>query len=189
MILKTPTSSDWVQKVLENFDSFLIDHAHAEKKASGMAMSMVSHYPDKPDIVKAMVDLALEEMIHFKQVMKILANKQLTLIPDEKDIYVNNLRKLFRKGTEFYLMDRLIIGGIIEARGAERFQLIANALSPGKLKQFYLQIAASEEKHYELFFELAKKYFSNDAIAQRTEFLLAEEAQIVNKLPLRALLH
>ncbi|MAA49517.1 MAG: tRNA-(ms[2]io[6]A)-hydroxylase, partial [Gammaproteobacteria bacterium] len=39
---------EWITCVLADFDAFLQDHASAEKKASGMALSMVSHYPDKP---------------------------------------------------------------------------------------------------------------------------------------------
>ncbi len=41
-----PTHPDWIGSVMADFDAFLLDHASAEKKASGMAMSMISHYPD-----------------------------------------------------------------------------------------------------------------------------------------------
>jgi len=37
------TPDAWTQQVLADFDSFLLDHAAAEKKASGMAISMLSH--------------------------------------------------------------------------------------------------------------------------------------------------
>ena len=77
--LRYKTSSAWTAKVLENFDAFLIDHAAAEKKASGMAIAMLSHYPDKPDIVTAMIDLSLEEMTHFREVIKILYQRGLQL--------------------------------------------------------------------------------------------------------------
>ncbi len=46
---------------MADFDSFLLDHAAAEKKASGMAVSMLSHYPDRVELVAAMADLAVEE--------------------------------------------------------------------------------------------------------------------------------
>ena len=42
-----PSPEGWVTCVLADFDAFLQDHASAEKKASGMALSMVSHYPDQ----------------------------------------------------------------------------------------------------------------------------------------------
>ena len=60
---------EWITCVLADFDAFLQDHASAEKKASGMALSMVSHYPDKPALVRAMVDLAVEELNHYKEVI------------------------------------------------------------------------------------------------------------------------
>ena len=46
--LKEKTSRAWLDTVLADFDAFLADHASCEKKASGMAMSMIAHYPDKP---------------------------------------------------------------------------------------------------------------------------------------------
>ncbi|MEP1471547.1 MAG: tRNA isopentenyl-2-thiomethyl-A-37 hydroxylase MiaE, partial [Halieaceae bacterium] len=58
--LRYATSAAWTEAVLADFDSFLQDHAAAEKKASGMAMSMVSHYPDRFELVAAMADLAIE---------------------------------------------------------------------------------------------------------------------------------
>ncbi|MGB0836386.1 MAG: tRNA isopentenyl-2-thiomethyl-A-37 hydroxylase MiaE, partial [Psychrobium sp.] len=45
--LKFNTPDAWTDAVMENFEFFLQDHASAEKKASGMAMSMLSHYPDR----------------------------------------------------------------------------------------------------------------------------------------------
>ena len=55
-----------------SFDEFLLDHAANERKASAMAMSMVAHYPDRPRLVTEMIDLALEEMNHFRQVYRLI---------------------------------------------------------------------------------------------------------------------
>lgn len=189
LTLRYTTSPDWTQTVLADFDTFLTDHAAAEKKASGMAMSMVSHYPDKADIVREMTDIAVEEMVHFKQVIKLILERSIVIGADEKDPYINQLRKFFRQGTELFLLDRLLIAGIIEARGYERFQLIADALPAGKEKQFYQAIAKSEAKHSEVFIELAANYFSEDEINQRLDELLDQEAIICAQLPLRAALH
>ena len=54
--LRYQTPRAWTETVLADFDSFLLDHAMAEKKASGMAISMLSHYPDKVDLVAAMAE-------------------------------------------------------------------------------------------------------------------------------------
>lgn len=188
-ILRYATSDAWTQAVLADFDSFLIDHAAAEKKASGMANSMLSHYPDKPDIVLAMVELSIEEMIHFREVIKILHERGLCLGPDSKDVYVNALRKHMRKGTEVYFLDRLLVGSIVEARGCERFGLIAKALPAGEMKDFYQAITDSEAVHEDLFFDLACKYFDEKMAQERLDELLDIEAEIVAGLPIVAALH
>ena len=40
--LKYHTPFSWTEKVMADFDTFLQDHAAAEKKASGMAMAVRS---------------------------------------------------------------------------------------------------------------------------------------------------
>ncbi len=187
--LRFKTSNDWVTAVLENFDTFLQDHAAAEKKASGMAVSMLSHYPDRVELVTAMTDLAIEEMSHFKEVVKLIYERGCILGDDQKDPYINDFRKSFRKGTSEYFLDRLLVGGIIEARGCERFALVGEALPAGKLKAFYEAIAASEGRHHELFVELAEKYFEKSVVDARLDQLLNIEAAIVERLPIRAALH
>lgn len=187
--LRYTTPADWVDLVVANMNSFLPDHASAEYKASGMALSMSLHYRDKPGLVSAMIDLAIEELAHFREVVKVMHELGLTLEKDEKDPYINGLRKALRKGTEDYFLDRLLAGAIIEARGAERFGLIAEALAVGELKDFYTLISRSEEKHHELFLTLASRYFEPNEIQSRVDELLDFEAQLLDDLPVRAKLH
>lgn len=187
--LKFKTPASWAEGIVDAMDIFLPDHATAEKKASSMAMTMVSHYPDKPELVTAMVDLALEELSHFRSVVKIMHERGLTLLPDEKDSYVNALRRTFRQGTAYYLMDRLLIAGIVEARGAERFGLVAEALPEGELKRFYHSITRSELEHQDLFLKFAEQYFDATEVRERLDDLLGIEAKIVSELPIRPALH
>jgi tRNA 2-(methylsulfanyl)-N6-isopentenyladenosine37 hydroxylase len=183
------TPEQWTVPVLEDFDSFLLDHAAAEKKASGMAVSMLSHYPDKIALVAAMADLAIEEMTHYREVVKIIHQRGNITSRDEKDPYVVEFRKALRTGRDEYFLDRLLIGGIIESRGAERFGLVAQALEPGMLKNFYTSITRSEERHQDLMVDLAHLYFPPTTIEIRLRELLEIEAAIVEKLPFRAALH
>lgn len=187
--LKYHTPKEWADIAVADLDTFLQDHAAAEKKASGMALSMVSHYPDRKSIVRSMTDLALEELIHFKQVVKLIYARGGQLGADSKDTYINDLRALFRRGGDVFFLDRLIIAGVIEARGHERFALIAQALPKGKEQEFYHAIAKSEEKHKNLFIELALEYFDENEVYQRLEEILIAEAKICEKLPFRAALH
>ena len=190
---KTPlhikTSLEWVNVVMSQFDSFLLDHAAAEKKASGMAISMISHYPDKKHLVEAMAELAIEEMNHYREVIKIIHSRGLHLQPDSKDLYMNQFRKHMRKGSDVYFLDRLLIASIVEARGAERFYLISQALTDHDLKMFYTQISESEQEHYKLFLELAARYFDSHEVNQRFDELLQLEAGIIATLRITAALH
>jgi tRNA-(ms[2]io[6]A)-hydroxylase len=187
--LRYATPTAWTEAVMADFDSFLQDHAAAEKKASGMAISMLSHYPDRVALVAAMADLAVEELTHYREVVKWLHRRGRLTAADRKDAYVLALRESIRKGREVYLLDRLLTASIIEARGAERFGLVAAALETGPLKKFYQSIARSEERHYALFLELAGKYLDQKMIGERWEQLLDIEAAIVAGLPIRAALH
>lgn len=181
----------WIQCVLADFDNFLLDHASAEKKASGMAINLLSHYPDKQELVSRMTELAIEELKHFREVLKIIQDRNLQLKGDEKDPYVNRLIKLIGKGKEQYLVDRLIIAGIIEARGQERFGLIAEHLpeSETKLKNFYQSITRSEARHAEQFIELAKTYAVTIDVDLRCQEFIKTEAKILMELPIKAGLH
>lgn len=187
--LRYTTDKQWVDTVLADFDTFLNDHAQAEKKASGMAMSMLSHYPDKSELISAMIDLSIEELAHFREVVKLMQKRDLQLGSDEKDPYVNSFRNHFRKGKEEYFLDRLLVAAIIEARGCERFGLIGQYHNDPELKKFYQLIADSEAKHHMLFIDLATLYFPVNTIEQRLDELLTIEADITRSLPLRAALH
>jgi tRNA-(ms[2]io[6]A)-hydroxylase len=187
--LRSATPGAWTEAVMADFDSFMLDHAAAEKKASGMAISMLSHYPDRVELVAAMADLAVEELTHFREVVKWLHRRGLQTTADQKDPYVLAFRDVVRRGKEAYLLDRLLTASIIEARGAERFALVAEALQEPGLQKFYRSIARSEERHFELFLELARLYIPASQVAARWEELLDIEAGIVAALPIRAALH
>ena len=183
------TPSSWVNAVMEDFDSFLQDHASCEKKASGMALSMLAHYPDKADIVSAMGDLAVEELSHFREVLRLLGARNISPAADTKDPYVNALNKHVRRAPEFFLLDRLLVAAIVEKRGHERFEILMHALPEGSDKLFYKAIVASEERHYLLFLQLANQYFDSVTLNLRLSELLELEAEIVRTLPIRAALH
>ncbi|MBR9805267.1 tRNA-(ms[2]io[6]A)-hydroxylase [bacterium] len=187
--LRANTPEAWLQAVLDDFDTFLQDHAAAEKKAAGMALSMISHYPDRLELVETMADIAVEEMSHFREVIKWLHRRNVQLAADVKDDYIHQLRACIRQGSDVYLLDRLLTGSIIEARGHERFALVAEGLDTGPLKQFYIAIAKSEARHYQTFLQLAHRYYPSNIVNQRLETLLDDEARIVKSLPIHALLH
>jgi tRNA-(ms[2]io[6]A)-hydroxylase len=189
MRLKTPTPPEWVRTVLADFDNFLLDHAACERKASATAMSFVAHYPDRPELVEAMIELAQEELRHFADVYRRVAERGLVLSADTKDPYVGRLIREYRDGSAAYFLDRLLVAGIVEARGCERFGLVAEALPAGPMKEFYRDIASSEARHRGLFTRLARFYFDEETVARRADELLDAEARVIAALPLRAAVH
>ena len=139
-----PSSDAWVNCVVASFDEFLPDHAANERKAHAMAMSLVAHYPDQEALVTEMIDLALEELTHFREVVRLMQSRGIIMPPDEKDPYVNQLRGHIRKDPEVYLLDRLLCGAIIEARGEERFRRLGEALTDSDLSAFYQALARAD---------------------------------------------
>ena len=184
------TSCEWLQSVQNNFDAFLIDHALNERKASASAMTLVAHYPDRAELVEVMIELAIEELNHFKQVMKIITSRKLIIENEKKDPYVNELRRHMKKSdSEAYLLDRLLSGAVIEARGEERFCLLAENLSDQALRSFYARISASEARHFCLFLDLADKYFNRKTVEDRLSEWIEIEKLAIESLPITNRLH
>ncbi|MFT5512953.1 MAG: tRNA-(ms[2]io[6]A)-hydroxylase [Bacteroidia bacterium] len=188
--VKVASSQEWVKTVLADFPSFLRDHADCERKASGMASSFVAKYPDRSEIIPDLIDIAIEEMEHFKQVYDIMAAKGVSLNHEiQKDVYVNRLMKLARDGREERFLDKLLLASVLECRGAERFKMIADALTDQELKSFYKALWTSEAKHGNVFVTFALNYFSSDVVYERLEELMIAEARILQEIPVRPALH
>jgi tRNA-(ms[2]io[6]A)-hydroxylase len=185
-----PSKSEWLNAVLADFNSFLKDHADCERKASGMAMSLVAKYPNREEILQDLIHTGIEELEHFRLVYKIMQQRGIALNQRmTKDLYVDSLLKHVRNGKNEGLLDRLVIGAIVENRGFERFKLIADNVADEDLAQFYHMIYTSEAKHGDMFLRLAKNYFPQEAIEKRYYELAGIEAAILNGLEIRAALH
>jgi tRNA 2-(methylsulfanyl)-N6-isopentenyladenosine37 hydroxylase len=189
LALATPTPAAWLEVVLADFDAFLIDHAACERKASATGMAFVVRYPDRRELLGPMIAFAREELEHFHRVYELLEARGLSLGPDTKDPYVEPLLRWVRGGRDERLLDRLVMGGVVEARGCERFGLVAAALPEGELKDFYLELTRAEARHVGLFHRLARRMFPAVQVDARVEDLLAHEAEVVAKLELRPALH
>lgn len=189
-MLQYTSKQTWIDTVMQDFNRFLQDHAACERKASAMANSTAAAAQDKTELVEKMIDLAIEEMYHFKQVVQMLHSRGLTLASDEKDPYIHGLRRFIRNDINgFLLIDKLLMAAIVEARGVERFGQIAQALPEGRLKDFYVGITVSESKHYQLFVDLAKQYYRSETVDQRLNDWIAYDAKVMKQIPIRARLH
>ncbi len=182
--------SGWIEVVMDDFNSFLQDHANCERKASSMAMSFVAKYPDRTEIIPELIETAIEELEHFQQVYAIMETRGIQL-PNSmtEDHYAKELLKACRHGREERFIDRMLLASVIECRGAERFRLVYETLPQGELKKFYHLLWASEAKHGNIFVKMLFNYFPQDPIYQRLDELIKKEAEVLHSLPLRPALH
>ena len=187
--LASSTDPEWVKVIIDNFDEFLVDHASCERKAMAYAMSVIVKYPDRTEIIPDLLEVAQDELDHFREVLELMDRRNLQMLPDEPDPYVNQLIQLCRHGRDERLLDRLLVASVIETRGAERFRIISEALDDAELKEFYRDLWATEAKHGDVFKKMALKYFDEDEIEQRNQEIIEAEAKIVAGLEWRPSLH
>jgi len=187
--LLIPTTPAWVHTVLADFDAFLLDHANCERKASAFAMSLVAKYPDRTRLTGTLIDLAREELEHFREVYALLEQRGLALQRDDPDPYIQALIGNARHGRDERLIDRMLISSVIETRGAERFRILGETLADEALRKFYERLWKSETKHAHQFAHLLLREFDEELVYPRLEELMAIEAEIIPTLQLRPALH
>lgn len=188
--LETKTDPTWVRVILDNFDAFLADHADCERKAFSNAMGLIAKYPERKEIVGPLIDFAMEELMHFRQVYRLMEKRGIPMpTASHKDPYVNALMIHCRHGRDENFLDRLLISSIVEARGAERFRIVCRALPDASLKKLYRGFYQAEARHGNFFVNLLGMYFSENVIDDRLKILVHEESKIIQNLPWRPSLH
>jgi tRNA-(ms[2]io[6]A)-hydroxylase len=136
-----------------------------------------------------MARLAREECAHLAKVLAIMDKRGLVLGRDGGDAYAQALVGLLRHGSDERRLDRFLVAAIIEARSEERLSMLAQKLEDPALKKLYAELAKSEVGHQKLFLKLAGGQAPERKVEQRLDELLASEAAIVKRLPLRAAVH
>jgi tRNA-(ms[2]io[6]A)-hydroxylase len=189
--LAVSTRPEWIQAVMTDFPVFLQDHADCERKASAMALSFVAKYPDRVEIIPELIETALEELNHFRQVYAHMEKRGISLAREiTEDPYIRALLDLCHTDPPRRFLDRLLLASIIECRGAERFRLVCEAIQDDpELKEFYHQLWASEAKHGNIFVKMALRYFEDNRVYQRLNELNEAEGKIIQGLSLRPALH
>lgn len=181
--LQLPTDPRWANKVEENLEDILSDHAWCEQKAATNAIMLIINNAEKEDLVTAMTEISIEEMQHFQMVHDIIKERGYEFLRERKDDYVNDLMKFLKKSSdgsrEGGLIERLLFAAMIEARSCERFKVLSENLKDEKLAQFYRDLMESEAAHYTTFINLARKYAGNIDVESRWKAWLEHEAQII----------
>jgi tRNA-(ms[2]io[6]A)-hydroxylase len=182
--LELPTDPRWAEIAETNLEEILIDHAYCEQKAASTAISLIVSFPEYPEMVSQMSELAQEEMSHFKMVYDLMQERGIQLGKERKDQYVGKIIKFFPKGgsRNTQLIHRLLVAGLIEARSCERFRLLSEKLTDQRIANFYRKLMISEANHYTLFLKLARQYGDRFEVDQKWKSLLAYEAEVMKDL-------
>jgi tRNA-(ms[2]io[6]A)-hydroxylase len=189
--LQLPTDPRWVNIVEKNISEILTDHAYCEQKAASNAISIVVKFPEKTDLVTSMLELAQEELQHFRMVHEKLIARGFVLGRERRDEYVNLLYEFQRKGGSrvTQLIDRLLFGAMIEARSCERFKILSENINDPDLRDFYRDLMISEANHYTLFIGFARQYAEGEDIDERWQDWLNYEGEIIRRFGVKETMH
>ncbi len=186
--LELPTDPRWANIVEKQIDDILIDHAFCEQKAASSCISLIVQFPDKEKLVDMLTPVVAEEWAHFERVLEKMKERGVALGKKRADEYVKALNKIEKKGgsRDQQLMEKLLINALIEARSCERFRLLWKHLRDKELQSFYYELMVSEAGHYKNFLQLAKEYQPEETVNARWKEILAQEAEIMKTLEVRA---
>jgi tRNA-(ms[2]io[6]A)-hydroxylase len=181
--LKLPTDPRWVNLAEMDLAEILSDHAYCEQKAASSFITLIQAYPELDLLVRELAPVVTEEWGHFRMVLAEIDKRQLKLLPQRRDDYVNALIDFQKKGgskTE-RLLEKLVTFALVEARSCERFRLLSLYVNDEGLKRFYRNFMEAEALHYKLFLNLSKHYLGEEKTMKRwDEYLLFEENLLKN---------
>jgi tRNA-(ms[2]io[6]A)-hydroxylase len=191
-ILRSSTAPGWFARSSADLLSLLSDHLHCERKAAENALSLVRRYPHRGSSVASLSRLAHEETSHVVQVAALIADRGWTPRADTPNHYARLLLAEVRGREPGRLLDSLLVAAFIEARSHERLGLLARGFADaneGELASFYVALANAEERHAEIFLELARPLVPADEYDRRLAEMAAREAEIIAHLPHAARVH
>ena len=179
--LQSATSPRWLAQVDAGLDDVIIDHAHCEKKAAGVAMNLLFSYVDRVELARAMTEIVSEELEHFRLVLDVLERRGIPFRKLTPSSYGPRLHELIRKDEPARGVDRLLVAGLIEARSCERLAVLADHVADEELATFYRSLFESEARHHATYVRLACDFQPEASVKQRLHELAAAEAEILDR--------
>ncbi len=187
--LASVTDPAWGEAMLRDLPGVLLDHAHCEKKAAGVALRLIFQYPEHPFLMEPLAALAREELAHFEEVLGWLGRHGLTYRRQRPSAYAGRLRRIVRDAEPDRLLDTLLCSAVIEARSCERLGLLAEALGETPLGRFYRGLRNAEARHHGVYVDLACRLAPPGEVAARLEEVTAHEAAVLAEAPGEPRLH
>ena len=177
--LQSASDARWLAQVDAHLDEILIDHAHCEKKAAGVAMNLLFSYVDHAPLARAMTEIVNEELAHFHLVLDLLERRGIRFRKLSPSSYGQRLHAIVRKEEPARAVDRLLVAGLIEARSCERFAVLRDHVADAELQEFYGSLFESEARHHATYVRLACDVAPEETVRERLHWLAAEEAAII----------
>ena len=179
--LRSTSQDRWLAQVADALDDLLVDHAHCEKKAAGVAMNLLFSYVDHVELAREMTMIVAEELEHFRLVLDLLERRRIRFRKLAPSRYAPRLHELIRREEPGRAVDRLLVAGLIEARSCERFALLSEHAADGELRDFYGRLFESEARHHATYVRLAGGFAAEAAVRERLRELAAAEATIIDQ--------
>ncbi len=175
------TNEDWINLAISNPMEILLDHAHCERKAAGVALQLMFRYVSEPGLSEVLSPLAREELEHFERVLSILNARGEKLKKLASPPYGAILAKNIRKDEPLRMLDSFLVAGLIEARSHERMQLLSIHSPDIELSNLYADLLKSEARHFGIYWKLADERFErNDLTSRLQELARVESDALVN---------
>ena len=191
-MLKWKTPDTWFELCTKDLGGLLSDHLHCERKAAENALSLVRRYPHNHHFVETLSRLAHEETSHVVQVTLLLAELKITPRGDMANAYTRKLLAEARGEEPQRRTDLLLCGALIEARSHERLRLLAQGFAEGghgRLADFYEVLANAEERHADIFVDLACVFDDATVVGARLDELAEKEAAVLQTLGVGSRVH
>ncbi len=180
--LQSPTRSQWLELALAHPEEILLDHAHCERKAAGVALNLICRYPSTVPLVRSLTAIAREELEHFDQVNQILIDRKIPFRPLTPPPYGAALKTQVQTQEPQRKLDSLLVAALIEARSHERLGLLGEHCPDRQLAKFYRSLMASEARHYGAYWVLATQEFERSIVDRRLEELAQAESAVLATL-------
>jgi tRNA-(ms[2]io[6]A)-hydroxylase len=177
--LASETPPAWAARALARLPELLLDHAHCEKKAAGVALALLFQHPERAAFQAPLAALAREELAHFEAMLGVLAERGITFRRQRPSAYAGKLRAAVAAREPARLVDTLLCSALIEARSCERLGILADALPDPALARFYASLRAAEARHHGVYVELACEVAPRAQVAARLAALAQHEAAVI----------
>jgi tRNA-(ms[2]io[6]A)-hydroxylase len=175
--LAAPSGASWLEQANARPELVLIDHAHCERKAAGVALQLMFRYPSDAGLGAALSPLAREELEHFELVLQLLQRRGVALRSLPAPGYGAQLSGAVRKAEPLRMLDSVLVAGLIEARSHERMALLAAHSPDAELRALYGALLASEARHFGLYWLLAEERYGREATVARLQELAGVEVE------------